>query len=405
MTATAQDTEKHPTLRERAGNEAKHLVDSTGKIVLIDFLLGCVMVVFTYQVKGLPLAALAGFALVLIGITRKPQQSVPPMGIFIALMVLGLTWATFSSALLSQVEFFDIVRRIARITSVFLVVVFIADKRLDLRSIVLGLAAGSLVNVVAYYAGVAPDNYPGYLTGWFNDKNVAGLYYAMIAFLLFAVLKKRSHRIIALAIFSIILWETGSRTSMAALGFAVLWVLFAYRLNFFFKTFLAVGMVWTVNFLEENFAQVGVFSARAGSDALRGRIDAASQVKIDSAPWHGLGLSTAKVQLGEHGIFFFHNSFWTLLVEAGWIYLLLIMTATICAAFLFKQTGKKKRVLFGEGATILIFICSWRLGEVLLTMPWGLAMGLALSLCAVPLPDKRFNRYLESLNSSTKSEQ
>lgn len=391
MTATnAEHKHERTHLKERATAEMRHLADATGKIVILDFILGLFMVAFTIEVIGLPVATIAGMVLAIVGLFRKSQTHVPGIGVFVFFALLGVAWVFLDSMFLTDVSTSDVVRRAGRILGIIMVAVFIANKRLDLRSIVLGIALEALINVPAYYMGIAPDNYPGFLTGWFNDKNVSGLYYATIAILLLAVVQKSFYRISIFLVFSFILWQTGSRTSLAAFAFAILWILCAQRLNLFFKTVLAVLMVQAVAFIEENFAQIGAFSNRTDSDLLRTEIDAASLAKIDIAPWNGLGLGEGMVHVRERD-FFFHNSFWTLLVEGGWIYLICILFVTIFAAFLLKQP-QPKRLLFGEGATVLLIICAWRLGEVFLTMPWGLVMGLALSLCAVPKNASRFKK-------------
>lgn len=387
MTSTVQEsTSPRTSMRLRAAHEMRDALDSTGKIVIIDFLLGMCLVVFTFSVAGLPLATLAGTALALLSFFRKPKNSVPKITIFVFLIIFGLAWVIFDSAFLGISTNAEIARRVIRIMSVFLVALFIADGRIDFKSLILGVSFTAVINVPVYYLGLAPDYYPGYLTGWLADKNVSGLYYATIAVLLFSVLTKKSHRTLMLILFGIFVWQTGSRTSIAALLFAFLWILIARRFNILLKAVLAVLMVRAVEYLETNFAQAGAFSDRTGTDLLRGRIDAAAQAKINEAPWNGLGLGQAFVNIQER-VFFFHNSFWTLIIEGGWIYLAFILAATIYAGFLMKQ-GNAKRNMYAEGAIVLLFICAWRLGEVFLTMPWGLAIGLALLLCAQPLEKK-----------------
>lgn len=382
MTAMTQQEKQHRTWKERASTELHDLADSTGKIVIVDFLLGMTMIIFTYSVAGLPLATLAGTLLAGIGFLRRPKNDVPKIALFVFLVIFGLLWVTFDSAVLGISTNGEILRRIIRILGVFFVAVFIADGRIDFKSLIFGITLSSLINVPAYYLGIAPDYYPGFLTGWLADKNVSGLYYATLGLLLLAVLSKRWHKILTVIIFTGILWLTGSRTSIAGFGLALVWIFTARRLNIVFKALLAIFMVRLVDFLETNFAQAGAFADRTGTDLLRSRIDHASQLKIDAAPWHGLGLGQAFVEV-EDRTFFFHNSFWTLIIEGGWIYLLLIVGATIYAAFLMKQT-RSTRSMYAEGATVLLMICGWRLGEVFLTMPWGLVMGLALLYCSRP---------------------
>ena len=238
------------------------------------------------------------------------------------------------------------------------------------------MAFGLLINVIGFYAGIAPDNYGGTLTGWLNDKNQSGLYYALFGFLFVAMVRKTSHRIAAIAVSAGMLWLTGSRTSLAAYAFAVLWLYFSYRLNLFGKAVLAYLFYLGVNYLEDNFARAGAFSDRLGSDLLRQRIDEGMYRMIDVVPWYGGGLGTAQVPLQDR-YFYFHNSYMTLVQEAGWVYMIVVVSLMISAAFIWKQQ-RTQRIVIAEAAMVIIIITSQRLGEVILTVPWAIVVGLAL---------------------------
>lgn len=300
-----------------AKEDLKTLTDTTGKLVLLDFVVGFMLIFAGITFAGLPLGTLAVLGLVLLRVQKKPQFTVPYAGLFTAVMVVALAYVTTASILWGVSTPDQTLRRVFRICIILLLALFIAERRIDLKSILFGTSLGMLVNTVAYYAGIAPDNYHGYLTGWLGDKNVSGLYHAIIPLLLFFFLKKNSHRLILLIIALPLLWLTGSRTSIAAFMIGVIWFLFAYRLNLFLKLFLGAFVAWFFNWLQDNFADSSLFGDRTGTDWFREQIDTASLAKLESAPWHGLGMGQATVEL-DSGTFFFHNSFWTLLVEGGW---------------------------------------------------------------------------------------
>ncbi|OAX67770.1 hypothetical protein A5N15_00855 [Rothia kristinae] len=92
---------------------------------------------------------------------------------------------------------------------------------------------------------------------------------------------------------------------------------------------------WGVNLLNEDFSQVGVFSDRVGSDALRDRIDDASWAKVQTTGFFGRGLGEAVVHLldssggTEEKAWFFHNSYWSAFVEGGWPWLISIVAVTV----------------------------------------------------------------------------
>ena len=87
MTAMTQQEKQHRTWKERASTELHDLADSTGKIVIVDFLLGMAMIIFTYSVAGLPLATLAGTLLAGIGFLRRPKNDVPKIALFVFLVI------------------------------------------------------------------------------------------------------------------------------------------------------------------------------------------------------------------------------------------------------------------------------------------------------------------------------
>ena len=288
---------------------------------------------------------------------------------FFSIILLAVGWALFESLAFNGISIDEAIRRAIRMAVVLLLALQIAQKRIDIRSLIFGVAAGLIFNLIGFYAGVAPNNYGGTLTGWLNDKNQSGLYYAIFGFLFVAMVRKTSHRIVALVVTSGMLWLTGSRTSLAAYALAVLWLYFSHRLNLFGKAVLAWLLYLAVNYFEDNFAHAGAFADRLGSDLLRERIDETMYRMIDVVPWYGGGLGTAQVWL-QNRYFYFHNSYMTLVQEAGWLYMIVIVG-------LMKQP-RAQRIVIAEAAMVIIIITSQRLGEVILTVPWAIVVGLAL---------------------------
>src|SRR5699024_8006379 len=93
-----------------------------------------------------------------------------------------------------------------------------------------GLATGMILNAIAFYLGLAPDNYGGVLSGFFMDKNVAGMAYAIVGVLVLAVVDRRWVKVALVLVFAAMVWLTGSRTSIAAMVAGVGWILIAPRL-------------------------------------------------------------------------------------------------------------------------------------------------------------------------------
>lgn len=366
------------------GQEARILAEGTGSLVLLEIIAGAFLVTMGVPLFGFPMGLLVLAVLALLRLSKPSRFDVPKRNIFMLIMLGGLTYVAVASLNVGISTPDDVIRRLARISILLLVLILIADRRIDFRSLILGLAIGLTVNAIAFYTGIAPDRYEGALTGWLNDKNVSGLYYGAIPILMFGLFPRVSHRVLTLLIFLPLLWQTGSRTSMAGLLIGVFWILFAQKANVFLKFGLGAFVAWLFEWLQTNFADSPLFGDRTGSDQLRLRIDEASWEKVSSAPWSGWGLGQATVQIMDK-TFYFHNSYWTLLVEGGLIWLVIVTGLSLLAVFIWKQNiPAGYRVLTAEAVMVFLAICSWRLGEVILTLPWVFSVGLALSLTARP---------------------
>ena len=125
-----------------------------------------------------------------------------------------------------------------------------------------------------------------------------------------------------------LVWRTGSRTSLAALVCGLAWFLLRPRLGTGGRLALVAALARLVQVVESRFSRIGVFVDRDGSDGFRQRIDDASRIKLDGAPFQGLGLGEAWVDL-QGRAFFFHNSYWAALVEGGWVLLAVYLLLTV----------------------------------------------------------------------------
>ncbi|MBM7051405.1 O-antigen ligase family protein [Rothia sp. ZJ1223] len=369
-------------------DDAKELAQGVGKLNILDFIVGSSLITIGMPLFGVPAGMIFVSALVFFRLFQKPAYHVPKIGLFLAIFFISVIYISYSSYFLSGKEIEDIVSRVGRMSVVVGLVVVIADQRVNLRSFVGGLGLGLVFNAVAFYAGIAPDTYNGALSGWLGDKNVAGLYYAITPFFLYIFSKNNSQKILIFLTFLPLLWLTGSRTSIAAFMIAIMWIFFSKNLNAFLKLIFAGFVSWIFEWLQRNFADSALFGDRTGTDWFREQIDIESWEKVQSAPWNGLGLGEAFVTLESGRSIWFHNSYWTLFVEGGWPWTIVILSCTVFAGFIWKQRcqlyGDLKRNVGAEAAIVLLAICSWRLGEVILTAPWGIAIGLALYYTALP---------------------
>ncbi|MBK5237604.1 MAG: O-antigen ligase family protein [Actinomycetales bacterium] len=325
-----------------------------------------------------PLGDLAAVLLVVIALLRPTKESRPIPAwyvVFFALLMLFLIMSSTANEV-------DWAKRCIKIVTLAALAALIASGRVDLISGLRGLSLALLINIPLFFLGLTPDFYGGALTGYIGDKNIAGFYYTVVPILLLAFTDRAWQRwaIISLSFGAVTL--TGSRSSIAAYGFALLWLLFSRRLNTLGKIVLGAILFFVYQFINDNFAQIGEFTSRVGSDLLRLRIDEASQAKVDMAPWYGLGLGQSQVQL-QGSTWFFHNSYLALIVEGGLVVAIAIVGLyAVVGLQLFQPKIQSFHARVIEAATVAVFLCALRLGEVFFTLPGFLVIGMGLLLMA-----------------------
>lgn len=366
----------------RLRSETAGVLSSVGKLRIPELVLFFGLI-FEGSMFGLPipLNQVVIVGIVLLAITRRPQVELGRLQMLVPLLVIGLFYLAMLSMFTEATEFaFDWERRLLRLglTAVFLLV--LASGRIDLRSGLAGLATGMILNAIAFYLGLAPDNYGGALSGFFMDKNVAGMAYAIVGVLVLAVVDRRWVKVALVLVFAAMVWLTGSRTSIAAMVAGVGWILIAPRLPVIGRWIFGLLIYLGVDLVSEDYSQIGVFSNRVGSDLLRSRIEAASEVKFDGAGFFGMGLGEAYVSFPDDpgSRWLFHNSYWSALVEGGWPWLLLVLGITVVFALRPFETRLTKPELAVQATAVTVLICAWRLGEVFFTLQWALVVGAAI---------------------------
>lgn len=333
---------------------------------------------------GLPFNQVVIIVLAVYGLTRKQTFDVSYFSGLRAVMFIAMGYLAIVSMYgVHSEDASDWTRRLLRLVAATVLIWVIAAGRLHIRSIILGYSLAIIFNAVAYFAGFAPvTGYYGFLTGWLNDKNFSGLVYCLFGLLILSFARNKIEVIGAIVVFSGLLWATGSRTSMAAYAAGLIWVLVAHRMKSAGRIALGVVLYWLIDILTSDYAQSGAFADRTGTDALRSLIDQASEIKVQASGFFGQGLGEAYVYLAHTGskTWFFHNSYWSALVEGGWPWMILVVTITllfIVNIFSGKKTLPPKFYVV-QGAGVAIMICASRLGEVFYTWPWAIACGLAL---------------------------
>ena len=349
---------------------------------LLDFLLGTLALLAWVPPEvpaSVSLGLIAVTALVVLASLRPPAWGRTGLRRLVVAAVVVLGYVASLSVLTADESLYGWPKRALRLALILLFLASIVSGRLHYPSVVRGMAVGLLGNAVLFYAGLAPALYGDYLSGFLLDKNVAGLVYLVVGLLLAGLVSTRLRRALVLLATSAAVWGTGSRTSLAALGCALAWFWLRPRLRPWGRLVLAGALALAVRLLEVDFARVGVFSDRVGSDNLRARIDAASEVKLGLTPWYGSGLGNAYVPLqGE--TFFFHNSYWSALVEGGWILLVAYVGVHVWFGIGPTRTGPPiaRWATAAEAANVAVLVCALRLGEVFGTTGAAVALGAGL---------------------------
>lgn len=347
---------------------------------LLDAILFGLFVYDGFSAPGLPIAIpvseLSVLGLVAISLFRRSRQRQSTTLWVLALLTLILVFLVFSS-IANDVDWF---RRATRFVFLVALLWVISTGRVNLRAGLAGMALALTANLALFYVGLAPDNYGGVLTGFLGDKNVAGLYYTVFPLLIAASASSRRIRAFILLCGAIAIFLTGSRTSLGAYAAAVAWLVFSAKLPRAGRIMVGGLLIVGLQYVEANLARIWIFSDREGSDSLRERIGQAAEEKTDSAPWYGLGLGEARVEV-DGRLWFFHDSYLGLMAEGGAAFLVVVVAAYVLTGLRpFSRQVRTREILCVEAATIAFLVCAWKLGEVFLSIPGFVLLGYAMAL-------------------------
>ena len=267
-----------------------------------DFALGAVAlfaVLVPRAPGGFSVGQVALVGLIALSLTRRPTRSLAGLKWFPWAVAALLGYLALVSMTGPDQSLFGWPKRALRLVLVVTALFVIVSGRIHFPSLVRGMAAGLLGNAVLFFAGVAPAPYGRLLSGYLLDKNQAGLAYTVVGVLLIGVTTDRRRQVAVVVVTSALVWTTGSRTSLAALACALVWFALRPRLNVLGRLGLGAAIALALPFVQEKYGQAGEFADRVGTDWFRARIDAASQAKLDQAPWHGQGLGEAWINLPD----------------------------------------------------------------------------------------------------------
>lgn len=390
--AQRKELRRGEAIDRRFARIGKSIQTFWGPVVLIDFALGFSLIVVGYTFAGgMPGGVLTAAAMVAVGLLRRPTVRVRWGGILFVVMFLLLVYL----AVESRYNHMAWQQRDLKFFLILSAAAVLGSGRINTRSFLIGGLAGAVVNAPAFYLHLTPNDYPPYLTGYYLDKNVAGMYYALWGILGLLVLPKKWQKWWILFA-GILLFLTGSRTSLAAYGLGLAWYAVRARFGLTFRIILAIIGFQLLRFFENNLANASVFGNRTGDDWFRQQIDAAMAAKVAITPWYGMGLNSGWVQLSANRTIWFHDSYQQAFVEGGYPFLWVILAAFILVGMgIFDRRIVLPQPLVPlEGAVVVILVCAWKLGEVFMTLGAFIVLGLCMAYrLGIPLDLPRKNPF------------
>jgi hypothetical protein len=254
----------------------------------------------------------------------------------------------------------------------------LSQGRLHTQSLMVGLGVGWFAGISHAVITRDESTYDGRITGYLGDPNGAGFVILTVGCVLIAYAGSAGRRtwpIFLVMTAGVLL--TLSRTTLFALGAAVLWAHFAPRLGRW-TSLLVLALSWPVyHWLVGAAQEKGFFAERAGSDALRQRLAVIESQMTDSAGWAGLGLGTAQAKV-DNVTLWFHNSFLALWVEGGLIAFLLFAAGLVTLFWTLHRVPGRRREPWLEAALVAALLCSVNIGFSLTSVPTAIALGMYL---------------------------
>ncbi|GAB3751796.1 hypothetical protein GCM10027599_11040 [Yimella radicis] len=356
---------------------AEDVRDYWSQVRVADFLCGALLV-FAGFVSPLPVPSgvLVSSIICLWAICVRAQWTISWGGAMMGIGVVMLGYLTY----VSVVNGMPWGQRITKFALLLGLAAAFAQRRIDVRSFIVGTMTMSVINVAMFYAGLTPNRYPPYLTGFYDDKNVAGMYYALFGLLGLLVTRGRWWSAGWIAFSALAVFLTGSRTSISAFLLALAWLALRNRVAPTVRLVLAAAGVWTLIFAENTLARIGIFADRSGTDLFRTQIEHAMADKVALTPWYGGGLNEGFVMLGGVRRMWFHDSYLQAFAEGGWIFLgVTILAFVVIGLGLFSPRLRVSReLLIAEAGIVTVLVCAWKLGEVFMTPAGFIALGLAI---------------------------
>ena len=364
----------------------------TGEIFLLDMVAMLVLPLERLEVPGLPfvLNDLAVAGLAVLASVRAPRvrgtRGAWIVWIFAAILVLLTASMYLNGPGATYTLGLDGRRRILHLALLFLLVLALATGRIHARSAAVGITAGVTTATLLAFVKIGGDAYPGRLTGFFGDPNVAGLILTVLGPLIIGSQQRRRRQVLLGSIFVVAIVMTQSRTALFSAAVALGWRLIGRRTARSLGMIVPVVAVWAIATFGSEYKQSGSFADRAGSDWLRDQLLVLENAHIAAAPWYGTGPNTAFVSFGEN-IFLYHSSYLAARAEGGWPLLVLVLAAYAGVFWSLMSLPTQRRNVWMESSATAVLGMALYLGDVFLSTTGMVFLGLALHYVRANHPD------------------
>lgn len=320
---------------------------------------------------GFPVVELVAGVMIVVAFLRKAQYRALPvvttLGMMLAATYLISTWINHVTD----------VRRLIHIGGYLLLFHAFSTGRIHARSAAIGLATGLSVSIVVSAVELGGGALSARMSGEFADPNGGSFYMLALGSVALAQLNSKLARRLLILLVSAGVILTLSRTGLMALAFAYAWMLNARIMGWFTKLFLSAGMIWTVGHVPKSWQYFGPFSDRVGSDALRHRIELASQAAVERSGYFGNGPGTSVVNVS--GLrFFYHSSYLALRNEVGWVGTIILLGLLLWLMFSLIRLPRAQQEPLLEIAIVVTAMMAVSVGEILVELPTAVVIGLAM---------------------------
>lgn len=343
-----------------------------------DFALGTLLVLPITLVGNLSLSVLAMAGCVALATLRRPRPEDALPWWYPTILVAMVGWVTVSMVYNDLNNYVQLGYFALWAATTLILATGRLDRLSVCRGLGLGVAIGSIAGLIGLLTGIGATGYGRRLTGlvW-GDPNQAGYYIAVMGTVALLGLRKGWPRWGLLALVTVSLVLTFSRTSLVAVAVAGLWFLVRRRLSPALSIGVVGGLGYALMSLTRGLEQWGPFAERAGSDNLRERIGAMAIQAVQIQPWIGRGPGTAQVDV-DGQVFFFHNAYLAVRNNGGWILLGLLLLLIALVAISLLKLPLESHHPWQEAALIALLVVAISLGEAFLRAPAAVAIGLAM---------------------------